>query len=204
MYQTVTYCASWWSMVDWVNSIPTRIPNLGWGEKGNFIQCKELNCESQSMAVRAAWRWGGPGMRQPWVRPLSGYTTLLTFCTGLLHTHLQCFSSRKETQSAIGWEGKPSSLRQRGTGFYRLKSLPWFLIGPSSCKWELQIFKVWLVQKTLSWLVRMEALWSVSEDVGGDITAQLQLDEGKPQSSWWKYSSRNSFIRAGSDGRNPA
>ena len=51
-----------------------------------------------------------------------------------------------------------------------------FLIGLSSCKWGLQIFIVWLVQKALFWLVEMESLWLISEDANEEIAVQLKLD----------------------------
>lgn len=144
---------------------------IWWGGKGDFIQCKELTFESQGTAVRAAWWWGGPGVRQPWVRPLSGYTTLLALCSGLLHRHLQCFSSSKETQTSGRWKGKPRPPSQRVAGFYRQKSLPWFLIGPSSCKWELQILAVWsldqrLLSHCLDWSEWRHFDWSVKMLVG--------------------------------------
>ena len=78
-------------------------------------------------------------------------------CSALLR-HFRCFSSDSEMQSSIRGKGKYAP-RTRGDLVYIDNSYhPWPLIIPSSCKWELQILKVWLVQKTLSWLVRVEML----------------------------------------------
>ena len=36
-------------MVTGTNSTPTGIPSLGCGEEGNFIKCKQLNCDTSQL-----------------------------------------------------------------------------------------------------------------------------------------------------------
>lgn len=44
-------------MVIGTNSVPTGIPRLGHGEEGNFIQCRQLSCDT-------AWLWNSPVVLQ--------------------------------------------------------------------------------------------------------------------------------------------
>lgn len=62
------------------NSTPTGTPNLGCGEKGNFIQCKTAQL-CYSWAVKTAWREVA----------LGPHWSALCWCAP--RRHLQCFSS---------------------------------------------------------------------------------------------------------------
>lgn len=104
-----------------------------------------------------------------------------------------CFSSsQKNKVSTIWWKGSVLWATGELTYIERNPHL-WSLIGPPSCKWGLQ--------KVLSWLVRMEVFWLVSEDANVIWAAQLLLDgESLSPISW--NTTPETQIRAGSVGKN--
>lgn len=51
-------------MVVGTNSVPIRTPNFGCGEEVNFIQCKQLNCDTGGCG-RGAWLWKNMFVWQP-------------------------------------------------------------------------------------------------------------------------------------------
>ena len=128
-----------------------------------------------------AWPGNGPGERS-----LSSYTALLCSLvySGLLPSTLHrsallCHLSKSATLCSLvtqlqsqtegntvfphWWKGKVHSWSQKGTdlpAYIHRNPCPWFLTCLSLWKWGLQILRVWLVEKALSWMVRMELLWS--------------------------------------------
>ena len=80
--------------------MPRGIPNLGCSEEGNFIQCKQFNCETVQL-----WKQEGSEAPLQLDSPallLASLLCLAVVCTGLLWLvlvystlvrHLWCFSS---------------------------------------------------------------------------------------------------------------
>ena len=162
-------------MIIGTNSTPTGIPGL-WC--GNFIQ------------HRAAQFWHGSAVKQPWrqdpLQPDSfalfriGPLGPVLVCSILLWQYLFNVSAPARETSLEG-KGKVHSQSQTGADLYRQKSPP--LVPDWSILMQMRKPNSWnLVQKALSWLVKMGALWLVREDVDGDIAVQLWLNGGKPQS----------------------
>lgn len=184
-------------MIVGTNSMPTRIPNLRCGEEGKLIQYKVFKCNTAELWEQhncgTAGLWGGYEVALG-----EGSSPARQLCSVLLHFGLlqsclswsalpacsalarclRCFSSsQRNTVLNLQWTGKVRSPRQRELANVERSLCPWSLIGPSSCKWGIQILTVWLFQKALSWLVRMAPLWLVGEDANEDIAAQLWLDK---------------------------
>lgn len=107
------------------NSTPIGISNLGYGEEGNFIQCKQLNYD-------ITWLWNSMTVRQPCSNgalPCPSLLHLCLLCSGLIHMlcfalpggRLPCFSSRRGNAVFSGREH--TLLSQRKADLYREKSL---------------------------------------------------------------------------------
>lgn len=80
-------------------------------------------------------------------------------------------------------ESKTVLHQDKGEAAYTEKVPDLVPIGPSLCKWWIQICTVWLVHIALSWLVELcswwvvtELLWLVDKDACEDLAVQLQLN----------------------------
>lgn len=116
----------------------------------------------------------------------------------ILQDHLQCFSSSWGRQSPV-FDGKETAIplaRRKLT--YTEKSLSLVPGWPIFMQMRTQIIGVWLVQKALSSVFRIDLLWLAGKNTGGYKCIPLNGWE-KSQSYWLKYNFINSFIRVGSD-----
>ena len=155
----------------WVNA--NGHTQLGCREDGDIL----LSANSSMVTQHGCEEALGRGVSQ--VRQLCSALPHLLLaslpCASRLREMSPVFEHRQETQSSVfGGRGSPLS-EPKGAVLDR-SSLPWRLIGPSSCKWGLQSLTIWLVQRVLSGLIRMELLWWVGEEADKDKAAQLWLD----------------------------
>lgn len=65
------------------NSTPTGIPSLGCGEKGNYIQCKQINCDT-------AWLWGQLNSDNTISSVKRQHVSSAVLHSSLLHSALLC------------------------------------------------------------------------------------------------------------------
>lgn len=145
--------------------------------------CKRLSCATAQWCYTTAGRqpsgkaallWSGPlhTAQIPW--DIFGCVCFQQSVFSIL-TSIETSSSYSQGEivsaSAPAWEWQQSAsigkgkrtLQARGELTYTDRSpCSWSLIGLSSFKWGLQVFTVWLVHKTLSWLVGVDPLWLVS------------------------------------------
>ena len=145
-------------MVVGANSKPPGIPNLGCSEEGNFICCKTAQLW-YSTAVTTARLWGSPG-----ARPLYRYTALLSSSlvssargrSALCYAGLVCSAQLpRDTSGVSALPGKLCSSARGELAYIDSSPHTWPQVSLSPSKWGLQILEVSLVQKALSWLVRM-------------------------------------------------
>lgn len=122
--------------------------SLGCGEEGNFIKCKQLNCDivryEKSLAVAMRQTWGEAALR--WA-PLQLCSALLCtgqsapfclLCSGESSSVFQarlllCFSfssSQGNTIFSLWW----ANWARGGLTYIDRSPCPWFLIGLSSCR----------------------------------------------------------------------
>lgn len=112
-------------MVVGTNSSPTGIPNLGCGEEGNFIQCRQLNCDT-SMAVEqlrsdTTQLWSSIAARQPWGQaPLWLSSTLLrsTLPCAVCSGEMSFGFSRVNAIFSLWWSRKVHCPSQKGADEY--------------------------------------------------------------------------------------
>ena len=142
-----------------------------------------------SMAVKTAWPWNSSNviehsyknrmaMRQLWGQASLQLDSTAPLLAGPLWWDIFGVSAQpgKRCLQSLVERKNSCAPRARGELIYINRSpCPWSLINLSSCKWGLQIHILRLVQKALSWLVRMELLWSVKK-LMGDIAVLLWLD----------------------------
>lgn len=104
------------------------------------------------MTMKQPWDQMAPGGPGPSPARQLCSALVCSTCSSLFHStlnwsaklcsspriHLCCFSSSVSASAreifSLWWEGNVPSLSLRGTDFYRQKSPPEPLVGPSSCK----------------------------------------------------------------------
>lgn len=176
-------------------------------------------------SVQAAQQWYSTGCENGTVMKQQGCEGALgrglslatQLCFAPLHTalpacsaparHLQRFSSSGgNIVCSLWWNGKVRSPSQRKADLYRQKSLPlvpdWFILMQTGTLNSCSLIyppkrKNVLVGQNGAALI---GLWRCWWWYTRSFTALI--GRGKPQSYWLKYSSRNSFTRAGPGGRN--
>lgn len=129
--------------------------------------CYSSVTEQHSTALR--WHWS----QAPLWPGISALLCPVQVHSGKMFSVFQCQTA---TRSLLSWVER-GALPALGELTYVDRSThPWSLIGLSSSTRGLQILTAWLVLKTLSWVIRMEPLWLISEDANGDMAGQLQWD----------------------------
>lgn len=194
------------------NSTPSGLPNLGCGEEGSFIQCKQLSCDAALLWEQHNWSslvvsqlncetaqlWGSPG-----VRTFHGYTAMLCsnplcgLCSSLSGEMSRCFRVSQENLS-LPWKGEVYALPYIET---HPTPGPWLIYsyanedsGSSQFDW----FKRHSPngQKEATLIGQWRCWW------GGQYSCMSLIGWVQSQFYWLKYNYKNSFIRSGSDGRN--
>ena len=184
------HCGLWWRRK--LNSVQTAQLNCVWSWKQQGCGTAQL---WYGRAVKTPLLLPGPGARQPWgklaLRPGPSLASSALLLTHLLCPvpvcpapagYLWCFSPAREMKPEVFGGKRKCTLWARGdltfidrnqcpyrSVFMEMRtSNPYSLIGP----------------KALSWLVRMEMLWLVGEEVDGDISSSALTEQGEPKSSW--------------------
>ena len=143
-------------MVFGINSVPTKIPVLGCGEEGNFIQCKTAQLW-YNITVKIPWLWNNSIVLQ-----LNYEAAQLWGSSEVLWPAFFGVSApAREMQPSFALERESMPPQKEGSSLYIERKVPTpvpWLVCP--CKWVLQILTL-CSRKALSWLIRMQLLWWV-------------------------------------------
>lgn len=91
-------------------------PSLGWDEERNFIQCKQLGCDTAQL-------WSSTAVRRPLGEAAVGPAPLVWQLHCALVKHVSVSASAEEKQSfCLQWKGKVCFQSQRGADVYGQKS----------------------------------------------------------------------------------
>lgn len=140
---------NWWSLAS--VHLQRESPVWGCSEEGNGLNSSVAiqpccgpapKCYSSIMKQRG-WLRSYTAVRGPWGQaPLQLDSSAMLFSS---ETAAVFQLQLGNIVSGHRWKGKACSQSQRPLAYIHRSPHPWSLIGPSSCKWWLQILTVWLV-----------------------------------------------------------